>query len=202
MFRQGKSPSMIQRRPRTLVALCVPTAVIFALTGCELSYNTSACVNYRCNVTVHGDQGLDLSGADGIDDVKVSNIGSGSATFTADGDTVTLRARETKQVGQSTVHLTSVEDNVAEFSIDFTSHFVDRSELEKVIADGLTADTGQRPKAVTCPVDLKAVEGATARCQLETSDGTASGSTVTVTSLDGDIVNFHFEVDGQSSADQ
>lgn len=47
---------------------------------------------------------------------------------------------------------------------------------------------------MTCPDNLKGVQGATLRCQLE--DGTQTyGVNVTVTNVDAGDVNFDFKVD-------
>ena len=72
---------------------------------------------------------------------------------------------------------------------------VDRHKVEKEVSDELTKTVGQRPKAITCPGDLKAVEGTKMRCQLEATDGTKIGLTLTVTSVKGDNVKFHISVD-------
>jgi len=72
---------------------------------------------------------------------------------------------------------------------------VDRHKLEKEISDDLTKVVGQRPKSITCPSDLKGVVGTKMRCQLEASDGSKIGLTVTVTSVKGSTVKFHIKVD-------
>ena len=72
---------------------------------------------------------------------------------------------------------------------------VDRHTVEKEVSDELTKTVGQRPKAITCPGDLKAVEGTKMRCQLEASDGSKIGLTLTVTSVKDSDVKFHIQVD-------
>ena len=72
---------------------------------------------------------------------------------------------------------------------------VDQHKLEKEISNDLTRVVGQRPKAITCPGDLKAVEGTKMRCQLEASDGSKIGLTLTVTSVKDSDVKFHIQVD-------
>jgi len=59
---------------------------------------------------------------------------------------------------------------------------------------------GDQPSAVECPSDLKAEVGATLRCTLTYPDKTVFGSTVKVTSLDGDQANFSLTVDSTASA--
>ena len=71
---------------------------------------------------------------------------------------------------------------------------VDRHKVEKEVSDELTKTVGQRPKAIICPGDLKAVEGTKMRCQLEASNGKAS-LTLTVTSVKDNDVKFHIQVD-------
>jgi hypothetical protein len=76
---------------------------------------------------------------------------------------------------------------------------VDRHKVEKEVSDELTKTVGQRPKAITCPGDLKAVEGTKMRCQLEASDGSKIGLTLTVTSVKDNDVKFHIQVDQKQS---
>jgi hypothetical protein len=72
---------------------------------------------------------------------------------------------------------------------------VDRHKVEKEVSDQLTKTVGQRPKAIICPRDLKAVEGTKMRCKLEASDGSEIGLTLTVTTVKDDDVKFHIQVD-------
>jgi hypothetical protein len=72
---------------------------------------------------------------------------------------------------------------------------VDRHKVEKEVSDDLTKVVGQRPKAITCPGDLKAVKGTKMRCQLKASDGSKIGLTLTVTSVKDGHVKFHIQVD-------
>jgi hypothetical protein len=76
-----------------------------------------------------------------------------------------------------------------------SSGSVDRHKVENEVSGELTKTVGQRPKAVTCPGDLKAVEGTKMRCQLEASDGSKIGLTLTVTSVKDNDVKFHIQVD-------
>ena len=74
------------------------------------------------------------------------------------------------------------------------SSAVSRHKVEKEVSDELTKTVGQRPKAITCPDDLKAVEGTKMRCQLQASDGSKIGLTLTVTSVKDNNVKFHISV--------
>jgi hypothetical protein len=83
------------------------------------------------------------------------------------------------------------------FSFSAGGKTVERTKVEQQVSDQLAAKVGQRPKAVVCPGDLKAEQSTTMRCQLEASDGTKLGLTVTVASVNGDNVNFDIQVDNQ-----
>ena len=72
---------------------------------------------------------------------------------------------------------------------------VDRKKVEKEVSDQLTKLVGQRPKKITCPGDLKGVEGTTMRCTLTATDGSTIGLTLNVTSVKDDDVKFHIKVD-------
>ncbi|GAB7144080.1 DUF4333 domain-containing protein [Mycobacterium riyadhense] len=89
------------------------------------------------------------------------------------------------------VTVTSVNGNDVKFDMVET---VDKNQVANIISDKLTQQVGQRPDSVTCPDNLKGVEGATLRCQL--TDGRKKyGISVTVTSVDAGDVNFDFKVD-------
>jgi len=89
------------------------------------------------------------------------------------------------------VTVTSVNGNDVKFDMVET---VDKNQVASVISAKLTQQVGKKPDAVTCPDNLKGVEGATLRCQL--TDGNEKyGISVTVTSVDAGDVNFDFKVD-------
>ena len=86
---------------------------------------------------------------------------------------------------------TSVNGDDVKFDMVET---VDKKQVAQVISDKLFQQVGQRPDSVTCPDNLKGVEGATLRCQL--ADGAKKyGINVTVTTVDAGDVNFDFKVD-------
>jgi hypothetical protein len=64
--------------------------------------------------------------------------------------------------------------------------------------EALEEEIGVR-QDVSCPDDLEAEEGAETRCLLTTAgeDPTQFGVTVTVTSVEGDTVNFDIQVDDE-----
>jgi hypothetical protein len=72
---------------------------------------------------------------------------------------------------------------------------LDRAEVESKVKTELEAAVGAEARSVSCPDDLKAEVDATTRCSLQAMDGTEFGVTVTVTSVDGDDVNFDAQVD-------
>ncbi|KZS71389.1 hypothetical protein A4G29_20840 [Mycobacterium kansasii] len=89
------------------------------------------------------------------------------------------------------VTVTSVEGKDVKFDIVET---VDKNQVASIISNKLTQQVGRKPDSVTCPDNLKGVEGATLRCQL--TDGSDKyGVNVTVTSVDAGDVNFDFKVD-------
>lgn len=73
---------------------------------------------------------------------------------------------------------------------------VSQDQLEEKIKTQLTAQVGQAPDSIECPGDLKGEVGATQRCVLA-AGGTKYGVTVTVTSVEGNTVNFSIKVDDQ-----
>jgi Domain of unknown function (DUF4333) len=77
---------------------------------------------------------------------------------------------------------------------------VTAEETAEKAEDALEEQLGVR-QDVSCPDDLEAEEGAETRCVLTTAgdDPIQFGVTVTVTSVDGDTVNFDIEVDDEPS---
>jgi hypothetical protein len=71
---------------------------------------------------------------------------------------------------------------------------VSKSTLEEKAMASITEAAGQAPDAVTCPGDIKAEVGATARCEL-TAGGTAIGVTITVTSVADGVAALDVKVD-------
>ncbi len=88
------------------------------------------------------------------------------------------------------VTVTSVNGSHVEFDMVET---MDKNQVASLISDQL-ASQGTRPDSVTCPDNLKGVQGATLRCQL-TRGGDTYGVNVTVTDVDAGDVHFHFKVD-------
>ncbi len=72
---------------------------------------------------------------------------------------------------------------------------VEADDVASQVSDQLEAEVGQRPDSVDCPEDLQGEVGATTRCEL-TAGAETLGVLVTVTAVDGDVVSFDIEVDG------
>ena len=89
------------------------------------------------------------------------------------------------------VTVTSVNGSDVKFDMAET---VDKNEVAKVISYQLTQRVGSKPDSVTCPDNLRGVQGATLRCEL-TDAGQKYGISVTVTNVDAGDVNFDFKVD-------
>ncbi|HEX2312949.1 MAG TPA: DUF4333 domain-containing protein [Thermomonospora sp.] len=67
---------------------------------------------------------------------------------------------------------------------------VGADELETQIAAKLGGQLGGTPRSVDCPADLRGVVGSTVRCSLVTANGTERVVNVTVTSVDGERVDY------------
>jgi len=73
---------------------------------------------------------------------------------------------------------------------------VDEKSVEDELSRQLEASAGQAPDDVDCPGDLEGEEGAEMRCTL-TAGEDQLGVTITVTKVDGNDVDFDFQVDEQ-----
>ncbi|CQD10005.1 hypothetical protein BN1232_01831 [Mycobacterium lentiflavum] len=94
------------------------------------------------------------------------------------------------------VTVTSVEGSNVKFDMVET---VDKNQVEKAISDNITQQVGTKPDSVTCPDNLKGVQGATLRCRLVTG-GQNYGVNVSVTGVDAGTVDYHFVVDDAPSS--
>ena len=92
------------------------------------------------------------------------------------------------------VTVTSVDGDNVNYDMVET---VDKDQVASIISAKL-AQQGIRTESVTCPDNLKGVEGATLRCKLSRS-GKTYGVNVTVTSVDAGDVSFDIKVDDQPS---
>ncbi|MFG2023662.1 DUF4333 domain-containing protein [Streptomyces sp. NPDC048825] len=71
---------------------------------------------------------------------------------------------------------------------------VHKARVALTISDKVAADTGKRPKMVTCAEHLPARVGATIRCQITTSSD-SRGVIVTTTAVNGNRVSYNLKVD-------
>jgi hypothetical protein len=89
------------------------------------------------------------------------------------------------------VTVTSVNGNDVKFDMVET---VDKDQVAKILSSKLTQQVGRKPDSVSCPDNLKGVEGATLRCEL--TDGSQKyGIAVIVTNVDAGDVSFDYKVD-------
>lgn len=95
------------------------------------------------------------------------------------------------------VTVTSVEGSNVKFDMVET---VDKAQVATAISDNITQQFGTKPQSVTCPDNLKGVQGATLRCKLVTAEGQTYGVNVSVTGVDAGTVDYHFVVDEQPSS--
>ncbi|MFJ9589851.1 DUF4333 domain-containing protein [Streptomyces acidicola] len=72
-------------------------------------------------------------------------------------------------------------------------------KLATTVAEKLAVTTGQPKPDITCPEDLAGKVGNTTRCTLTADDGSTLGVTVTVSSVDGDEINFDIKADDTAS---
>ncbi|WP_405798143.1 DUF4333 domain-containing protein [Streptomyces sp. NBC_01506] len=72
-------------------------------------------------------------------------------------------------------------------------------KLATTVAEKLAATTNQPEPDITCPEDLTGKVDTTTRCTLTADDGSTLGVTVTVTSVDGDQIDFDIKADETTS---
>lgn len=72
-------------------------------------------------------------------------------------------------------------------------------KLATTLAKKLAATTGQPKPHIACPEDLVGKVGNSTRCELTAEDGSTLGVSVTVSSVDGDQINFDFKADETAS---
>ncbi|OBH10344.1 MULTISPECIES: DUF4333 domain-containing protein [unclassified Mycobacterium] len=114
------------------------------------------------------------------DDLKAQVGAQTNCTMKVNGQTSTVN-----------VTVSTVDGSQVKFDMVNT---IDKNQVASQISDQLTQQFGSKPDSVTCPDNLKGTEGATLRCELVDS-GQKYGVTVTVNTVQGSDVNFHFKVD-------
>ncbi|GGK41324.1 DUF4333 domain-containing protein [Nocardia camponoti] len=83
---------------------------------------------------------------------------------------------------------------VAGCSFEIGGAKVNEADLERSVSETLSTKIGTPVSEVDCPGDLSGKVGTTMRCTI-TVDGEQLGTNVTVTAVDGDIVNYDIAVD-------
>jgi hypothetical protein len=89
------------------------------------------------------------------------------------------------------VTVTSVNGNDVKFDMVET---IDKDQVASILSHRLTQQVGRKPDSVTCPDNLRGIQGATLRCEL-TDSGQKYGISVTVAGVDAGNVNFDYKVD-------
>ncbi|MEU5285490.1 DUF4333 domain-containing protein [Streptomyces sp. NPDC020755] len=87
----------------------------------------------------------------------------------------------------------------ASASVGGSESKLSKDKLSATVAKKLAETTGQPEPDVTCPEDLAGKVGTETRCTLTAGDGSTLGVTATVTSVDGDQINFDIEADDKAS---
>ncbi|MBD3003189.1 MULTISPECIES: DUF4333 domain-containing protein [unclassified Streptomyces] len=87
----------------------------------------------------------------------------------------------------------------ASVSVEKSTPKVSADKLATVVAEKLAATTGRPKPDIACPEDLVGKVGNTTRCELTADDGSTLGVSVTVSSVDGDQVNFDVKADDTAS---
>ncbi|MFV0134698.1 DUF4333 domain-containing protein [Streptomyces sp. HMX87] len=72
-------------------------------------------------------------------------------------------------------------------------------KLADTVAQKLADTTGRPEPDITCPEDLAGKVGTTTRCTLTADDGSTLGVTVTVSSVEGDRIEFDIKADETAS---
>jgi hypothetical protein len=67
-----------------------------------------------------------------------------------------------------------------------------RAELEETLINEIVRQVGERPDTATCSGDLEGVPGDTVDCKVTLGPETQD-FLITVTSLDGDRINYEYE---------
>lgn len=87
----------------------------------------------------------------------------------------------------------------ASVNVDKSQPKLSADKLATTVAERLAATTGQPKPDIICPEDLSGKVGTTTRCTLTASDRSTVGVTVTVSSVNGDKINFDIKADATAS---
>lgn len=89
-----------------------------------------------------------------------------------------------------TIEVTNVEGLLMSYSV-LPVKALDKVQVQGLLADRLAAEGGSRPERTDCDGDLQAAVGASVECTV-VNDGQARQLTLTVTKVDGDVVDFGY----------
>ncbi|MER5179232.1 DUF4333 domain-containing protein [Streptomyces sp. NPDC002896] len=87
----------------------------------------------------------------------------------------------------------------ASVSVGKSTPKMSADKLATILAEKLAETTGQPKPDIACPEDLVGKVGTTTRCTLTADDGSTLGVSVTVSSVEGDQINFDFKADDKAS---
>ncbi|AGP58039.1 DUF4333 domain-containing protein [Streptomyces rapamycinicus] len=87
----------------------------------------------------------------------------------------------------------------ASVSVEKSKPKLSADKLATIVAEKLAATTGRPKPDIACPEDLVGKVGNTTRCRLTADDGSTLGVSVTVSSVDGDQINFDVKADDTAS---
>ncbi len=170
---------------RTLVASGAAAGLLAGVGACSCSVSSSHSVS-KSDVASQITSKL----TDGAGN-KPDSVNCPSDLPAKVGAQVNCEMKVKNQTINVNVTVTSVNGNDVKFDMVET---LDKNEVASLISNRVAQQVGKRPDSVTCPDNLKGVQGATLRCQLV--DGTDKyGIAVTVISVDAGDVNFDFKVD-------
>jgi hypothetical protein len=98
--------------------------------------------------------------------------------------------------GGATLRHTATVIHVENMTMNFVLlPVVTRAEIEQTLVDELARQVGERPDSAACSGDLEAVPGNTVDCTIMAGPETQD-FLITVTSLDGNQINYEFEAVG------
>ncbi|MFE4693229.1 DUF4333 domain-containing protein [Streptomyces sp. NPDC056749] len=83
----------------------------------------------------------------------------------------------------------------ASVSVGKTEPKLSAEKLAATVSEKLARTTGQPEPDISCPEDLAGKVGTTTRCELTADDGSTLGVTATVTSVEGEQINFDIKAD-------
>jgi deoxyribodipyrimidine photo-lyase len=184
---QRQGGDMVHSLVRTLLVSGAAAGLMASVGACSCSVGSSHSVSKSDVASQISAKMTDAAGN------KPDSVTCPSDLLAKVGAQVNCEMKVKDQTFNVNVTVTSVNGNDVKFDMVET---VDKNQVANVISDKLTQRVGTRPESVTCPDNLKGVEGATLRCQL-TDSGKKYGVNVIVTSVDAGDVIFDFKVDDQ-----